>query len=575
MSLPRVLAVDCGAGHLACGLVTSDKSGRLQLEKLALDAFNPDPTLDAGWPGMIAEVLSDTARREKFGGPAAIGLPGHHILGKFIKTPAVEESKRAKIVQFEAQQNIPYSLDEVVWDYQVVSEQGLDLELMLAAAKKDVVHGACDALTGAGLSAVSVLPSSVAVMRCFRYNYPEAVGSVMIADIGARSTNLIFADAERFFVRTIPLAGNSITQSVAEELKHDFTHCETIKVQVLNGQSELPATSPARAAVTNAVAGFISKLHLEITRSIVNYRRQSGAEQPTALYLTGGASVLTDLSSQLQERLKLPVERLDPLRNVSVGAGAAQAPEAAPVLASLIGIAVPADPARKTINLLPAAIARRLAFKRRQPVLITAAALVAVAFLPLLVQSSRALEAAREKLDAVNEASLPLQVNQDRIRANLAALEEAKAEIQAVQSLAESKNNWINFFSDLQDRLVKVEDVWLESLSVLRASAGGDASSGGGLFGAAPAPATEEVATNPDGTPVKPVLRLQLSGRLLDRKNPVTRVSQDSYERVKSLLASFVDSQFISAVERESFDPNTPGILRFDFILVIDPARPL
>jgi len=74
---------------------------------------------------------------------------------------------------------------------------------------------------------------------------------------------------------------------------------------------------------------------------------------------------------------------------------------------------------------------------------------------------------------------------------------------------------------------------------------------------------------------MKPVLRLQLSGRLLDRKNPVSRVSPDSYERVKTLLASFVDSQFISAVEKESFDPTTPGILRFDFILVIDPARPL
>ena len=574
MSLPRVLAVDCGAGHLACGLVSSDKSGRLQLEKLALDAFNPDSSLDAGWTGMIAQVLSETARREKFAGPATIGLPGHHILGKFIKTPAVEESKRAKIVQFEAQQNIPYSLDEVVWDYQVVAEQGLDLELMLAAAKKDIVHGACDALSGAGLSVVGVLPSSVAVMRCFRYNYPESTGSLMIADIGARSTNLIFADGERFFVRTIPLAGNTITQAIAEELKHDFTHCETIKVQVLNGESELPAASPARAAVANAVSSFVSKLHLEITRSIVNYRRQNNAEQPAALYVSGGGSVLADLPAQLQERLKLPVERLDPLRNVTVGPGAAQAAEAAPLLASLIGLAVPPAPNRKSINLLPSAIANRLAFKRRQPMLIAAAALLAIAFIPPLVQTARTLAAGADQVDALKAASLPLQVNQDKIRANLAALEEAKGEIHAVQSLAESKNNWINFFSDLQDRLFKVEDVWLESLSVIRDGTSGSSGGGGGLFGSTEA-APAEPATNPDGTPVKPVLRLQLSGRLVDRKNPVTRVSPDSYERVKSLLASFVDSQFISAVEKESFDPNTPGILRFDFILVIDPARPL
>ncbi len=576
MSLPRVLAVDCGAGHLACGLVTSDKSGRLQLEKIALDAFNPDASLEADWTGMIAQALAETARREKFAGPATIGLPGHHILGKFIKTPSVEESKRAKIVQFEAQQNIPYSLDEVVWDYQVVAEQGLDLELMLAAAKKEVVQGACDALAGAGLNVVSVLPSSVAVLRCFRYNYPEVSGSVMIADIGARSTNLIFADNERFFVRTIQLAGNTLTQAIADELKHDFTHCETIKVQVLAGDSELPANSPARAAVANAVSAFISKFHLEITRSVVNYRRQSGAEQPTALYLTGGGSTLADLPEQLQERLKIGVERLDPLRNVTVAPGATQAIEAAAALASLIGLAVPADSKRKTINLLPAALASRIAFNRRQPILLTAAGLIAVAFLPLVIQSGRTVAAARDQIDQIKQQTLPLQNNQDKIRSHLAALEEAKTEIAGVQSLAESKNNWINFFSDLQDRLVKVEDVWLESLSVLRANTGSVSDGGGGgLFGGVSTSSTEEAATNPDGTPVKPVLRLQLSGRLLDRKNPVTRVSPDAYERVKSLLASFVDSQFISAVERESFDPNTPGILRFDFILVIDPARPL
>lgn len=573
MSLPRVLAVDCGAGHLACGLVTSDKSGRLQLEKLALDAFNPDPSVDAGWTGMIGQVLLETARREKFAGPAKASLPGHHILGKFIKTPSVDESKRAKIVQFEAQQNIPYSLEDVVWDYQVVSEEGLDLELMLAAAKKDVVHDTCDALAGAGLSVFEVLPSSVAVLRCFRYNYPEVADSVIIADIGARSTNLIFVDRHRFFVRTIQLAGNSITQSVAEELKHDFTHCETIKVQVLNGESELPATSPARGAVTNAAGSFVSKLHLELTRSIVNYRRQSGAEQPAALYITGGGSVLADLPGQLQEKLKIKVERLDPLRNVSVGAGAAHAPEIAPVLASLIGLCVPAETGRKTINLLPAAIARRLVFQRRQPKLIAAAALVGLAFVPLVVQSGRALAAARGQIDEIRQAALPFESNQNKIRSNLAVLEEARAQIAAVQSLAESKNNWINFFSDLQDRLVKVEDVWLESLSVLRSAPGAQAAPAGGLFGGG-APA-EEPALDADGQPVKPVLRLQLSGRLLDRRNPVTRVSPDSYERVKSLLASFVDSQFIQAVERESFDPNTPGILRFDFILVIDPARPL
>lgn len=568
MSLPRVLAVDCGAGHAACGLFSSDKSGRLKLEKFTFDAFNPDSALEGEWHVAVSQALADSVKREKFTGATSIGLPGHHILGKFIKIPTIEESKRAKIVQFEAQQNIPYGLDEVVWDYQVVAEQGLDLELMLAAAKKEVVQSACDAVGDTGLTVASVLPSSVAVTRCFRYNYPELTGNAIIADIGARSTNLIFVDGERFFVRTIQLAGNSITQAIAEELRHDFAHCETIKIQVLKGASELPANSPARAAVENAVNSFIGKLHLELTRSIVNYRRQSGAEQPVALFLTGGGSTLPDFAAKLSEKLKLPVERLDPLKNVAVEASGVTEHEA--VLAGLVGLALPAEGGRKSINLLPAALAEKLAFGKRKPILLAAAVLVALALLPVVVQTNRALSAAKAQSVALSQAIQPLEALQNRIRSNKQALEQIQTEVLAVQSLAESKNNWINFLSDLQDRLVKVEDVWLESLSVIRATSTPSGGGGGGLFGGAPAPAAES-----NGDAKKPALRLQLSGRLLDQKNPLSNVSSDSYARVKSLLASFVDSQFISAIEKESFDASRPGILRFDFILVIDPTRPL
>jgi len=574
MALPRVFAVDCGAGHITYALITSDKAGNLSLQRLVCDVVNPDPASDGEWLGMIANSLSEGSRAQKLNGVGVLGLPGHHILGKFIKIPVIEESKRAKIVQFEAQQNIPYPLAEVVWDYEVVADPGLDLELMIAAAKQDIVQGACDALSKNGLGVVNVLPSSVAVARCFRYNYPEVSGSVVVADIGARSTNLIFMDAGRFFVRTIPLAGNAITQAIAEELKLDFTHAEMTKVQVLSGASDLPVNSPIRTSVQQSVNSFIGKLHLEITRSIVNYRRQSGAEQPTALYLTGGGSVLASLPAQMQERLKLSVEILDPLRKVQVGAGAEKAAELAPLLASLIGLTAP-DSGRKAINLLPGKMSALLAFKKRQPLLVLAAALIALSQVPPLIQSARHLAAVRSEVAALKEAILPLQVLQDRIKSNRAAFEAASAELTAIQSLAESKNNWINFLSDLQQRLVKVEDVWLDSLQVIRAGAADGASSAGaGMFGAA-APEGAAPELNADGSPMKPVIRLQLSGRLIDRANPVSRVSPDSYERIKSLLASFVDSQFISAVERESFDPNTPGILRFDFIMVIDPARPL
>jgi type IV pilus assembly protein PilM len=70
-------------------------------------------------------------------------------------------------------------------------------------------------------------------------------------------------------------------------------------------------------------------------------------------------------------------------------------------------------------------------------------------------------------------------------------------------------------------------------------------------------------------------LRLNLAGRLLDKNNPLSKVSQESQNRVKTLLASFVESDFIVALEDEHFDNTQPGVLKFDFILVVNPAKPL
>lgn len=565
MASPRVLAVDCGAGHVACGLFNKDKTGRLTLERLAVETFNPDAAQEADWPLFFGESLAEIVRREKFTGPVTLALPGHHTLCKFIKTPAVDKSKRDRIIAFEAQQNIPYPLSEVVWDHIVVADDGLDMEVMLAAAKLDITESICAAVAEAGLTVEKVTASTTSLLRCFRTNYADFGEGVIIVDIGARSTDLIFVEPQSFFIRTIPHAGNTITQHIADEIKQDFSHSEALKVQVITGQSELPENSPARQAVINAVQSFIGRLHLEITRSTVNYRRQSGAAQPVAVLLTGGGSLIPGLAQELGNRLKLPVEAFDPLRAVQVSGKASHAAEVSFLLPPLIGLAVAEAKDEKILSMVPPTIRKRLAFRSRTPFMIAAAAIVALAFIPPLIQSERLRRSLNGQLSRLNEAILPLQTVQNRNDSNLGKITNLRKQVDAIHVLAEGKSNWINFLTDLQDRLHKTGDVWLDQLVVIRAGGASGGGGGGGLFGAksaAPVAASD-------------IVRLQLSGRLLDVKNPTSPVSQDSFAQVKTLLESFRGSQFIANVEREDFDPSTPGILRFNFILVVNPKRPL
>jgi type IV pilus assembly protein PilM len=586
MRAPRVLAVDIGAGHVACGVFTVGASGRLVLQHFALEPHSSDPSHEGRWAVEIAQSLGAVGARRKISGPAAIAVPGHLALTKFIKTPSVAKEKRVKIVAFEAAENIPYPLEEVVWDHVVVADDGFDLEVMLAASKFDAMQALCGAADAAGFPVERATPASLALCRAFRYNYPQVLDSVIVVNIGARTTNLLFLEGDRFYVRTLALAGNAVTQAISEELRIDFASAETLKIQVLSGKSDLPPTSPSRAAVHRAATAFIMKLHVEITRSAVNHRRQSGGAAPITLYLTGGGSLIDELPAALSERLKLPVLRYEALRNVdlSADARAAGAEGADAVLADLVGLATRLVHKNESeASLLPPALTAALAFRKRQPWSLAAAALVLLALVPPVIYFHTVASGTLERISQVDSHLMPLRAVEHRNAENLRQIEDAAKQINSLRGAYETKANWINFFADLQERLVKIEDVWLDRLQVVRPplpepgtladAPPPDENAAPPPDGAAPDPAAAapEAAAVPKGPP----LRLTLSGRLLDVTNPQSKVSPESTLRVKQLLASFTGSQFIGAVENERFDNSQNGLLRFDFTLVINPKKTL
>jgi type IV pilus assembly protein PilM len=140
----------------------------------------------------------------------------------------------------------------------------------------------------------------------------------------------------------------------------------------------------------------------------------------------------------------------------------------------------------------------------------------------------------------------PLRQREARNRENLEKLATLQQQVASLHGIAVRRASWQQFFSDLQDRFVKIEDVWLERVQL------------------------DAGATN-----VSAPLRVAVAGRMLDRTNPLSRVSDDATFRVVELLTSIADSPCVSAVESERFDDRQPGILQFDVVLVGQPTRPL
>jgi type IV pilus assembly protein PilM len=298
--------------------------------------------------------------------------------------------------------------------------------------------------------------------------------------------------------------------------------------------------------------------------------------------LTGGGSLIEELPASLGERLHARVERYQALKNVdlSADARAAGAESSAPVLADLVGLATHLiNKDESHASLLPPALTAALAFRKRQPVIMAAAALVVIALIPPIVYLHSVASGTLERVSQVDSQLMPLRSVETRNADNLQQIEAASKQIAALKSAYETKANWINFLADLQERLVKIEDVWLDKLQVVRppapevdpaaAEAAAQGTGDGGQATVDPNPPA------PEAKPVGPPIRLTLSGRLLDVANPQSKVSPESLQRVKQLLASFTGSQFISAVENERFDTNQNGLLKFDFTLVINPKKTL
>ncbi|MDB6114876.1 MAG: Competence protein [Lacunisphaera sp.] len=532
---PRVLILDCGASRTALGAFTR-RGHRLRLDAYAVEVFPATSGGDDHWLENTSGALAALRVRVKTPGPVVLVLPAHLALTKLIKTPRIAAAQRAKVIRFEAEQNIPYALADVVWDSVVAGERETDLGVLLAAAKLEAVEPLCAAAQAAGFEPQLILPSPLATLAGYRLVHATPAESSLVLNLGARSTTLLGTGAKRFVARTLPLGGNSITQQIAGNQDCDAAEAEAIKLSDRSG-----------ALAADAMETFATRLAQEITRSVLHFHRQSDMENPARVHLTGGGAPLAGLDQALAMKLKVPVERLDVFSAIEIGADAAKSDVAdhASTLTDLIGgAATQLLPGQAVLNLLPPKRRRHERMRRRQPWLIAAAMLAAAALIPPVSYYRNVTDEASRKTAAIERELAPLRERDARNRANLQQVGELKHRVAQLQGAYDRRANWLNLLADLQDRLVKVEDVWLEKLQVMPAAA---------------------------GTPVK----LVISGRMLDRTNPLSKVSPETFDRVKALLASIVDSPFVATVEGERFDNNQPGVLKFDFVLVADAARPL
>jgi Tfp pilus assembly protein, ATPase PilM len=494
----RRVVIDATWERVARAEFSERKDGGLVLEELAWADVEVRTDEESRWAEKLGEALGRLGGR-RGGSEVQLGVPGHLALVKFVRTPAIGKAKRAEVVRFEAAQAIPHALDEVVWDHAVVADDGRELELMLVAAKREAMGEFCESVEGAGFRVRRATPSCVALWQCYRLNYPEADEGVLLVEMGRRATQLVFVEPGRFFVRTLGFAAQG------------------------------------RGSEAGEGVDVAERLQVEISRSLLNARRQGVGLEPKRVLLTG-----TEAGAARWETIAgMPVERFDALRRVEVSerAEANGARAAAGWLAGAIGLAAVEASRERMPDLLPEKRRSALSARRRRPLWFMAAAIVFLGLGLPTWHAHREREAVERRVGELERRLGPAREAARRNAEERQRWVELQEEVARLRGVVEARTSWARWLAELQDDLAEVRDGWLDRLAVE------------GAEGA---------------------LKVAVGGRLVDRARPNEKAGAETYARVKRLLERFEASGRVAAVEEARFDNSQAGVLGFEFRLVME-----
>src|SRR5258707_2609162 len=320
------LTIDFGAVNLKVAEFEINDSGGLLLKQYGLKSLGQDGTQENTREAAMIRALNELLSEKPFG-TKVINLcaPGFHTFSKYVKLPPVDTSKVTQIIQYEAQQNVPFPLEEGVWDYQILgAAPGGELEVFLVAIKADIVEGLFRSAESAGLRLQLVDVSPAALCNAFRYNYNDLEGCTMLLDIGAKTSNLLFFDKGNIYSRGINIGANAITLDLATESRIALPEAERLKIEEgfvsLGGAYEEP-DNPNQAAISKIARQVMTRMHIQVNQTIQFYRGQQGGSAPQRLFLAGGASIMPYTSQFFAEKLSIPVDYFNPFRNVQIDPG--------------------------------------------------------------------------------------------------------------------------------------------------------------------------------------------------------------------------------------------------------------
>lgn len=400
-------------------------------------------------------------------------VSGQQVFMRFIKLPSIDIDDLSEQVGYEAQQHIPFPLSDIVYSYQELPDRGDgDREVLLVAIKKDVLDNLNSQVEGNNLKTKSVDCSITSLYNAFRVSYPEETEPVMILDIGAKTTDIIFSENGHFFTRSVTAAGAFITNSIAREFSMGFREAEKLKIEngvISMGNGHTDSMTEQEAALATTIRNAMGRLSSEVQRTINHYRAQYKGTPPAKAYICGGGARLPYAVEFLSAALNIPVEYMNPLGSLSIGAKVNQEELERDYLClgSVVGAAVSgAGKGEFEIDLVPTSVGKDRAEKKLIPKVVAAGCLALLGAGVYAYASSSAAHEAEMAYQRVLPTDESVTQMSERIAAAESKYRSTHKSLEDLASLYAMRTAYADLLKQIAERTASVK-FWLTEFSPL------------------------------------------------------------------------------------------------------------
>jgi len=311
-----VVGLDIGSSAVKAVELRSSGKG-YRVTAIGSEPVPPDSIVDGAIidGGAVAEAI-----RKLFGQKAfktkevAASLSGNAVIVKKISVPVMTDQELKDSIYWEAEQYVPFDIQDVNLDYQVL-DTGADgrgtMDVLLVAAKKEKIADYTNVITQAGRQAVVVDVDAFALQNAYEVNYGIDAAVVVLLNAGASATNVnMISNGQSLFTRDLSVGGNAYTEAVQRELNLPFDTAEAAKKgNLIEGHTFDDVRQVLHAVTEN--------LLLEIQKTFDFFKATAASDRIDRIVLSGGASAVDGFAEAIAERFGVPVEHFDPFRQVA------------------------------------------------------------------------------------------------------------------------------------------------------------------------------------------------------------------------------------------------------------------